>query len=61
MDVNELRSAVTFAGLILFLALIGWTWSRKRQAAFDDAAQLPLLGDVEGQAVDDQGNDRSVP
>ena len=42
MDVNTMRSLVTLAGLVLFLALVVWTWSRSRKAAFDEAAQLPF-------------------
>ena len=42
MDVNTMRSLVTLAGLVLFLALVAWTWSRSRKAAFDEAAQLPF-------------------
>jgi cytochrome c oxidase cbb3-type subunit IV len=42
MDVNILRSVVTVVSLVLFLALVAWTWSRSRKAAFDEAAQLPF-------------------
>ena len=42
MDVNDLRSAVTVISLLLFLALVAWTWSRSRRAAFEEAAQLPF-------------------
>ena len=45
MDVNDLRSAVTVIGLVLFLALVVWTWRRSGKAAFDEAAQLPSLED----------------
>lgn len=45
MDVNDVRVAVTVAGLVLFLALWVWTWSRKRKSAFDEAARLPFVGD----------------
>lgn len=46
MDVNDLRSAVTVISLLLFLALVGWTWSRGRQAAFDEAARLPFADEA---------------
>jgi cytochrome c oxidase cbb3-type subunit IV len=51
MDVNDLRSVVTVISLVLFLALVVWTWSRSRQAAFDEAAQLPFQ-----DAADDEGS-----
>jgi len=43
MDINDWRSLVTVAGLVLFLALVAWTWSAKRRPAHDAAAQLPFL------------------
>ncbi len=42
MDVNDLRSAVTVALFLLFLALVAYTWSRKRKAEYDEAAMLPF-------------------
>lgn len=46
MDVNDLRSAVTVISLLLFLALVAWTWSRSRKAAFDEAARLPFADEA---------------
>ena len=43
MDINILRMIVTVAGLVLFLALAITTWNRRRQAAFEEAAQLPFV------------------
>ena len=51
MDVNDLRAAVTVISLGLFLALVAWTWSRSRRAAFDEAARLPF----EDDAAHDEG------
>jgi cytochrome c oxidase cbb3-type subunit 4 len=51
MDINFLRSAVTVVSLLLFLALVAWTWSRHRRAAFDDAAQLPFLDSMDSAAA----------
>lgn len=45
MDINDIRSAVTVLGLVLFLALWRWVWASRRRAAFDAAAQLPFQGD----------------
>lgn len=42
-DINAYRSAVTVLALVLFVALMVWTWQRKRLAAFDEAAKLPFL------------------
>jgi cbb3-type cytochrome oxidase subunit 3 len=43
MDVNDLRVAITVTGLALFLALVVHTWSRKRSAEHEAAAQLPFI------------------
>jgi cytochrome c oxidase cbb3-type subunit IV len=45
IDINDLRSAVTVAGFVLFLVLVRWVWAARRRAAFDAAAQLPLEGE----------------
>ncbi|HEY6123490.1 MAG TPA: cbb3-type cytochrome c oxidase subunit 3 [Steroidobacteraceae bacterium] len=42
MDIGVFRGLVTAALLGLFVWLVVWSWSRKRQADFDAAAQLPL-------------------
>jgi cytochrome c oxidase cbb3-type subunit IV len=50
MDINDLRSAVTVAGFVLFLALVRWVWTARRRPAFDAAAQLPFVGEAEGRS-----------
>ncbi len=42
MDINILRAIVTVIGLVLFVALWVWAWSRRRQADFEAAARLPF-------------------
>lgn len=44
MDINDIRVAVTLASLVLFVALMAHTWSRRRKAEHSDAALLPFLG-----------------
>jgi cytochrome c oxidase cbb3-type subunit 4 len=58
MDINILRSAVTVVSLLLFLALVVWTWSRHRRAAFDDAAQLPFVDSQHGTAAQGERRDQ---
>ena len=43
MDLNDVRSAITVLSLVLFLALMAHTWSRRRQADHEEAAMLPFL------------------
>jgi cytochrome c oxidase cbb3-type subunit 4 len=48
MDINDLRSAITVIGLLLFVALVAWVYSAQRRNAFDAAARLPFDGEGEG-------------
>ena len=45
MDINDLRIAVTVTSLVLFVALMVHTWSRKRRAEHEAAALLPFVED----------------
>jgi cytochrome c oxidase cbb3-type subunit IV len=49
MDVNLLRSAVTVVGLVVFIALVAWTWLPRRRATLDEAALVPFRGDPESR------------
>ncbi|HEX6363194.1 MAG TPA: CcoQ/FixQ family Cbb3-type cytochrome c oxidase assembly chaperone [Albitalea sp.] len=46
MDLNDVRSLVTLAGLALFLGLAVWTWRPARRQAHDAAARLPFDGET---------------
>jgi cytochrome c oxidase cbb3-type subunit 4 len=50
MDTNELRSLLTVAGLLCFLAIVFWAYSGKRGKDFAEAANLPF-NDPEEQAA----------
>ncbi|HLL13421.1 MAG TPA: CcoQ/FixQ family Cbb3-type cytochrome c oxidase assembly chaperone [Rubrivivax sp.] len=45
MDLNLMRSAVTVAGLLLFVGVVAWTWWPRRKGALEQAAQQALAGD----------------
>jgi cytochrome c oxidase cbb3-type subunit 4 len=45
MDINDLRIAVTVISLLLFIALVAHTWSRRRNAEYASAALLPFVED----------------
>jgi cytochrome c oxidase cbb3-type subunit 4 len=47
MDINDLRSAVTVIGLLLFLALVAWVYNARRRSAFEAAALLPFQGEAQ--------------
>lgn len=41
-DINLLRSGVTVAAFIAFIAILIWAYLPSRKAHFDAAAQLPF-------------------
>jgi cytochrome c oxidase cbb3-type subunit 4 len=47
MDINDVRALVTVFSLVLFVALMIHTWSRRRAADHADAANLPFEGDLD--------------
>lgn len=49
MDINDLRSLLTVAGLLCFLAIVAWAYSKGSKKGFDEAANLPFA------EHDDQG------
>ena len=50
MDMNDVRSAVTLLSLLLFIALMVWTWRPRARRDHEAAARLPF----DGEAGDDQ-------
>jgi cytochrome c oxidase cbb3-type subunit 4 len=42
MDINTLRSIVTVLTFVTFIGICWWALSRRNQARFDEAAQLPF-------------------
>lgn len=42
MDYAFLSSVMTVVMLVVFLGIVWWAWSAKRQAAFEAAARTPL-------------------
>ncbi len=42
LDVNTIRSAATVVGLVTYLGIVFWAWSRRNQADFEQAANLPF-------------------
>ena len=45
MDQNILRSILTVLGLVCFLAIAFWAYSRGARARFDEAEKLPFTED----------------
>ncbi len=45
IDINTLRSMATVAGLLTFIGIVWWAWSKRREADFSEAANLPFEQD----------------
>jgi cytochrome c oxidase cbb3-type subunit 4 len=45
MDINTWRSIVTLLAFAAFIGIVVWAWSRRNQASFEEAAQLPFRQD----------------
>jgi len=57
MDINELRTAVTLISMVMFLAIVAWVYSKKRdQRSFDELAALPLIDDAAPLAASANGS-----
>ena len=50
MDVNTLRTVLTVACFLVFVAIVFWAYGGARRERFDEAARVPLLEDGEGAA-----------
>jgi cytochrome c oxidase cbb3-type subunit IV len=42
MDINDLRSITTVLGLLCFLGIVGWAYSKSSKKGFEEAANLPF-------------------
>ena len=40
--VAMLGSVTTVLSIVAFVAIVAWAWSRRRKAAFDEAANAPF-------------------
>ncbi len=45
MDINLLREIATVASFAAFVGIVGWAWSRRNRASFEEAGRIPFLQD----------------
>nr|WP_326530495.1 cbb3-type cytochrome c oxidase subunit 3 [Rhodoferax sp.] len=45
MEINTLRAVVTVASFVTFIGIVWWAWSKRRNADFNEAANLPFEQD----------------
>jgi cytochrome c oxidase cbb3-type subunit IV len=49
-DINLLRTLVTVASFIAFVAIVAWAWSPKQRGRFHQAAHLPFADEQPADA-----------
>lgn len=54
MDMGLFRGVVTLVLLVLFIGLCAWSFSKRRRAEYEAAAQLPLREDDRPVSRDQQ-------
>ena len=42
MDITDVRIGVTLISFVVFIGIVFWAWSRRNQASFNEAAELPF-------------------
>ena len=45
MDINTLRTGITVASFLIFIAIIAWAVSPRNRGKFDQAALVPFTED----------------
>ncbi len=45
MEIKTLRAVVTVASFVTFIGIVWWAWSKRRNADFNEAANLPFEQD----------------
>ncbi len=45
MNIGILQGIGTVLAMVAFIGVCVWAWSSKNKQGFDDAAQLPFIGD----------------
>jgi cytochrome c oxidase cbb3-type subunit IV len=60
MDINTLRIAITLASLVLFIGIVMYSWSRRRDADYADAARLPFADAGPATVAPRAGRDRGA-
>jgi cytochrome c oxidase cbb3-type subunit IV len=53
MDYSLFSSVMTVVMLVVFVGIVLWAWSGKRDAAFDEAARVPLDDEIEAEQLMD--------
>jgi cytochrome c oxidase cbb3-type subunit 4 len=45
MDITTVREIVTVLSFATFIGIVGWAWSRRNRAGFEEAGRIPFEQD----------------
>lgn len=55
MDLNYVRAILTLLGLVGFIAIVVWAYSKGARKGFKEASELPFADDEEAKRSVDRG------
>ena len=58
MDLNDARAVLTLLGLIGFIAIVAWAYSKRARKGFKEASELPFADEKEARRSGEQGKSR---
>jgi cytochrome c oxidase cbb3-type subunit 4 len=58
MDLNDVRAVLTVLGLVGFIAIAVWAYSKGARKGFKEASELPFADDEEAKRSADRGKSK---
>ena len=58
MDLNDVRAVLTVLGLVGFLAIVAWAYSRSARKGFKEASELPFADEKVAKRSEEQGKNK---
>jgi cytochrome c oxidase cbb3-type subunit IV len=58
MDLNVVRAVLTVLGLVGFLAIVAWAYSRSATKGFKEASELPFADEQVAKRSEEQGKNK---
>jgi len=58
MDLNDVRAVLTVLGLVGFLAIVAWAYSKSARKGFKEASELPFADEDEALRSGKQGSNK---
>ena len=58
MDLNDVRVVLTVLGLLGFLAIVAWAYSKSARKGFKEASELPFADEKEATRSGEKGKSK---